>query len=58
MTQLVSLFILLVTLVPMLFIALILSPFGLADDVAHGYEGWINGICQCDEPMSKENTNG
>lgn len=54
MRELVTLFIATVTIVPMLIIALIVSPFGLADDVADGYSNWLIEICSCEEQTNDE----
>lgn len=48
MKQLITLLIVLITIFPALIIGVIAAPFGLSDEVAEGYEGWIQGICECE----------
>jgi len=54
MSNLIAFFVLVVTIIPALLIGIILSPFGLSDDFAHGYESWLTDtVCNCRQEVNE-----
>lgn len=50
MKQLVTLVVFAVTILPILFVAVVVSPLGWSDDVAGSYERWlVEDVCNCKE---------
>lgn len=49
MKELITVFVFIVTVIPVLIIGLLLAPFGLADDVGDGYTSWLISVCDCKE---------
>ena len=58
MKKFVMLVVLAVTILPMLILAVVVSPLGWSDDVADGYENWLaEDVCNCKEEINEQPEN-